>query len=54
MSDLHEARDPQKATVRQTLDIVMESLGTHPADRHAAASLIALGALTEAFPCKRR
>lgn len=42
---------PDNATRRQIVDVVKQYLITHPATRNDPASLLAVRALSEAWPC---
>lgn len=42
---------PEKATVGQTIDIVLQFLQANPGKRHAGGEVIFLAALSETWPC---
>jgi hypothetical protein len=43
---------PKEVTVHQTVDVILNYLREHPAQRHMAAPMLIGAALGQAFPCK--
>jgi 2-methylcitrate dehydratase PrpD len=44
---------PEDVTNGQLLDILVKYLKNHPEERHYSAAVLAIKAITKAFPCKR-